>query len=471
MAALKTALAAAGVIAEQTTATPVLSPEATAERTRLQQEIADKEAELAAYHKAVDSGLNPALVQHNMDETRIRIAALREQVAAVEATVKASTALNDKIDAQSAEIQALKAEIAALKTTEQERSIIAAEEAKKAAEQDKTVMEEIGELLPVELFAFGDFYFAWRESGEDGFEIGQLNLDLSQDLGAHLTASVSVSFDGEAFGVGAFTIDGRIAGQDEGHLFHSDKIITSGLLFGQFDVPFGIDYLEYPSIERPLVTGPLVIEQTHDEWNDLGGQFYLDAGSINGVFFVTNGLDYETLIPGTELEDGTEETTIPHETKVAVGTRIGFKPLEPLELGASFAGFFAEDIGLDMILAGGDAALEGAGLTLKGEYIFHYLGVAGPLSTRNHGFYGTLRYDFKRVFALSRYSMFFPEKDKLDFHLEDDPLKQLSVGFGFRVLENASIRFEYSSDLESGGSMVFVQLVGGTAWQPTGLRR
>ncbi len=46
-----------------------------------------------------------------------------------------------------------------------------------------------------------------------------------------------------------------------------------------------------------------------------------------------------------------------------------------------------------------------------------------------------------------------------------------SVGVGVRVQKNAEIRVEYTSDLETGGSMVFVQLVGGAAWQPSGLRR
>jgi hypothetical protein len=463
---------------------PTFTAEQEKQKQTLQEEIKQTEQELASYRTAIEQGLDAAVIQANIDAASYRLTKLKDELLKLDAEVASTQleaispdkkteekSLSDKVEAQSKEIADLKTELNSLKEAESRRKNEEDAAKKQAKKEDESESVSISELLPIELFAFGDIFYAYRQSEDDGMEIGQLELDVTQKLGTHLAASVGVAFNGEAFGVGYFTIDGRLAGRNEEHLIHSEFVETSGIIFGKFDVPFGIDYLEYASPSRPLVTGPLAVEKTHAAWNDLGGQFYLKADRFNFVAYGVNGFGYETLIPESDMEPGDEDTTYYHATDGAVGARVGLKPVKQLELGGSFAALFTKDIGLDMLLAGGDICLQAAGLSLKGEYIFHYLGVSSEFSARNHGIYGTLMYDFERVFAVARYSTFIPEKNNPDFSVSNDVLKQFSVGIGVRVQKMAEIRVEYSSDLESGGSMVFVQLVGGAAWQPSGLRR
>ena len=430
--------------------------------------------------KAIEGGLDPALVKQNLDEIDAEIAAVNRKLEALEEAahtpVEPPPTISQQAEAMQSEIAALKAELERMKAA-QEREMKRVQEevkveAEKQEEADKSLREQIGEVLPIELFAFGDFFFAYRESGDDGFEIGQLEMDLNQELGKYVTVSVAVAYDSDAenFGVGAYTIDGHLAGKGEGHLFSTDALETSGIVFGRFDVPFGIDYLEYPSIARRLVTGPIAVDMTHDAWNDLGGQLYLDAKVFNMMFYVVNGFGYGIEEPVGEGE--TEETSVnDREVDVALGSRLGAKPADVLELGGSVAGFISESGGTEMLLAGGDVALLIRGFSLKGEYIFHLLGVSQDRMSWNHGVYGTALYDFEPVFVVGRYSVFFPDDRAPEYGFGEDPLKQLSVGIGVRMFENAELRVEYSSTLEEKGNAAFVQLAGGTAWQPTGLRR
>jgi len=88
--------------------------------------------------------------------------------------------------------------------------------------------------------------------------------------------------------------------------------------------------------------------------------------------------------------------------------------------------------------------------------------VVGESST-THGFYAQSMYDFKPVYIIGRYS-------QLVLSDEEDP-RQLSGGVGLAVHDKAEIRFEYTTNMKDGGSVGFLQLAGGTAWQPSGLRR
>ncbi len=461
IAGFKEALQESGLIRVESEAS--LTPEQQAQIAENTAKIAELEAQIESYNKAIEGGLDPKLVEANIVEAKQQIDQLKTQIAGIEAQAggERPPTLGEQVQANSATLVTIEQELGEMKKAAAEKEA-EEEAAEKEEAEDPTVGErirEIGELLPVELFAFGDFQYVIQETGDDGFAIGQLELDAEQELADYLTISVAVAYDGEAeaLGIGAFTIDGRLFGKEEGHVKQTDKIETSGVIFGQFDVPFGIDYFEYPSIDRRFVTGPLVVDETHGGWNDLGGQFYLDADVFNAIVYVVNGFGYETEDPDDP------EATVPHEMAIATGARLGIRPLEPLEIGGSFAGFITETSKLDVMLFGADLALEAGGFSLKGEYIFHWMGSASDNSLRNQGFYGTAMYDFDPVFVGARYSMFSPDSA--------DELMQLSGALGVKVYENVEVRFEYSSDLESGGSAAFIQLAGGTAWQPTGLRR
>lgn len=476
---LRATLEAAHLVPVETTSRGLTQTEQQ-EMDALKSKLEKLNSQRDSIKKAIEGGLDPVLVQQNLVEIESNIAETKAAIKSLNEVASEPVAqpptVSRRAETMQSEIRALKTEIERLKTArEQAKKKAEAEakiEAKKHEKTEKSLREKIGEALPIELFAFGDFILAYRESGDDGFEIGQLELDLNQQLGAYVTVSVAVAYNGdsESFGVGAYTIDSRLAGKSSGHLLQTNALETAGIVFGRFDVPFGIDYLEYPSIERRLVTRPIAVDLTHGVWKDLGGQLYFDAKVFNMVFYVVNGFGYD--IEETIGEGEAEETVVNRQNvDIAVGSRLGAKPVDAFEIGGSVAGFLSEAGGTEIILAGGDLALCIREFSLKGEYIFHLIGASQDRIAWNHGVYGTAMYDFKPVFVVGRYSMMFPDDRAPEYGYGKDTLKQLSAGIGIQVLENAEVRLEYSSTLEKKGSAVFVQLAGGAAWQPTGLRR
>ena len=62
--------------------------------------------------------------------------------------------------------------------------------------------------------------------------------------------------------LGAFTVDGSAFGPEKKHLIKTRFLQDSGVVFGKFDVPFGIAYLEYPATENRFVNLPEVVQKT-----------------------------------------------------------------------------------------------------------------------------------------------------------------------------------------------------------------
>ena len=426
--------------------------------TRFQQLQADHQA----LSQAIDKGLHPSLVRENMRKLEEEMDALQQQMNAIrtgenEQQTTASKATAPDLEARMTQLET---ELAARRGTESKAGE-STDESAADTERPPTFRERMNELLPVEIFAFGDFMYRIEEDAPDNFAIGQLEMDITQDLIDEVTITAAIAYDGESesIGVGAFTIDGRILGSDDSYLRKTTAIDSLGVIFGQFDVPFGIDYLEYASIDRRLVTGPIAVDGTHGGWNDLGAQVYLIAPRFNAVLYGVNGYGYETV----EQDAAGNQIAFEHPTAMALGGRLGVRGVEQLEVGGSLATFFNADAELTQMLAGGDLSLDVASLAVKGEYIYAAQGMEMDGTTRTHGFYGGALYDFDPVFVTGRYSMLWPDGESDE--------KQLSVGVGVKVFENAEIRVEYATSLETGGSMAFIQLAGGSAWQPSGMRR
>jgi hypothetical protein len=228
-------------------------------------------------------------------------------------------------------------------------------------------------------------------------------------------------------------------------------------MFGQFDVPFGIAYYEYPSVDHRFVTTPAAVEEIDDSWNDLGGQIYMDAGFLKVVMFGTNGFSYAVR---EKTSKGEKEYSV--DTSMALGGRAGIKPVKIIETGASGALFFNSEAKIDMVLAGADLSVDIAGLAVRAEYLYQNAGIVNDNGFVKHGFYAQTMYDFDPVYIIGRYSSVFEKGNAY--------IKQLSGGFGVKIIENGEIRFEISTDME-GIVASFIQLAGGMSWMPTGFRR
>jgi hypothetical protein len=306
-------------------------------------------------------------------------------------------------------------------------------------------------LLPVELSAFADVYYQFTRPAADDFHVGSAELDASLALTSFVNASTAVLYtgDGDRFGVGAFVIDCGIAGDTAGFPFKTKLLRKSGVALGRFDVPFGVAYLEYPSVENRLVSLPQAVLATHGAWNDTGAQFYAVSEHWTAIGYVVNGRRHP-LSPGESAP-----------ARSALGGRASAKLDDVFELGASTAWHFDAG-GPVMFFGGADFSGSLGPLDLRGEYLLKHVKVAG-LPELTHGAYlrSLLRLD--PAFLMARYDSVLEGSRVLD--------RRIAAGGGAQIFSQGELRAVYEQSLDSELRSVTLQLVVGSSFQPTGLRR
>jgi hypothetical protein len=239
---------------------------------------------------------------------------------------------------------------------------------------------------------FGDvLYSAPRDSADVPFSIGQIELDVSSKLSERIEVSAAVAYDRESgsFGSGAFFAEFLLFGTDGGHFRPILGINHSGIIAGQFDVPFGLDWEVYASIDRKLTSVPLVVENTHHRWNDIGVQAHFNTGVVHGVVYGVNGFSESAV-----------------KMQYARGGRLGLRPIPFLEFGGSLAGFVRPGGETDMRLAGVDTRMRFGPLTLTGEYITRKRGLSEGPEFTDYGYYAEGLLSAGRGFLVSRYDSY-----------------------------------------------------------------
>jgi len=290
----------------------------------------------------------------------------------------------------------------------------------------------------IEISGFGDILFNISENNGTGnkFKLGQVELDIGAAAHENISIEVAIAYGEESFELGAFLVDFHVFGTEGKHFRPAHGIKHSGIIAGQFDVPFGIDWKVYPSIDRKLISSPLAVNNTHDSWNDLGIQLYIEKQWLNGIVYAVNGFGYE------EEDDSGYVQLI--EMKAAFGGRLGIVPVEYLEIGGSFASLIAEEDKRNMILAGADAQFNYADFSVKGEYIAHKFDIPAGGNLSNNGFYIKGMYDFGSFYSMARYGAFYPDEPNTD------DITRFSAGAGWVISDNCELRFEYQDN--SGGT-------------------
>lgn len=326
-----------------------------------------------------------------------------------------------------------------------------AEPAKESSSEPGSVAEIAASSLTamdLELTAFGDFRYRFDKLSHDCFEIGSVELDSAISLSPHVTVSAAIAYDpaADGFGLGAFTIDGSLFGPEEKHLWKTELLDDSGVIFGKFDVPFGIAYLEYPATENRFVNLPDAVLLTHGGWNDIGAQAYATAPYFDATLY---------LVDGKALEDESA-LAAGKSVKHAFGGRLGVKPLEGVSVGASIAKAAGS---LETPLYGVDLAAAAGPFELKNEYVRRSSEGAPAL----HGFYTESLARFGNLFAGARYETTLSGPEVSD--------RGLGLTLGAEVFPQAEIRIAHLRTFETEAETTFIQLVGGSIWQPTGLRR
>ncbi len=306
---------------------------------------------------------------------------------------------------------------------------------------------------PLEITGFMDVLFSTdnQAPGEHNFRLGQAEFDIAACLASHTCTCVALAYDPETgtFGLGAATIEFLLAGNGSDCRHHYAKWERSGLMVGQFDVPFGIDWLVYPSVDRRTITAPVAIGATHDSWNDVGAMAFIEAPKYTLRAWLVNGSD-------AELPDGDEPLVL--ATDGAVGARASVLPVGGVELGASAATFNTTDDAQSMSLVGVDAQATRGPWALKAEYVARRLDFGVGTELTDAGWYAQGTRDFNRWSLFARW-------DKLDAETPGTAdLEYLSVGLGVGVSTPAELRVEYRSwqgDGDAGDDTWQAQLVTG----------
>ena len=421
------------------------------QREQVASELAEEQKKLAAIQVAVDGGLERAAVADSITRAEARIAELEADLAKLPAEeVPHARSLYEV----STEVEKLHAGVTATRPTDAATVVAASSPPKPlittAPPPGGDMMEKMG-LLPLEFTAFGDFFYRFERPGSDDFHVGAVELDASLKLTPYVNVSSAIAFVGEEeeFAVGAFVIDCGLAGEGEGFPIKSNIVSKSGVTFGRFDVPFGTAYLRYPSVENRLVTLPQAVQLTHGGWNDIGAQGYAVGEHWTAVGYVVNGPEHPVSV----------DATAPSRT--AAGGRLSAKVDDLVEVGGSAALDFAAK-GPVMAFFGGDVATTFGPLELRGEYLLKQVKVPG-LAELTHGVYEEAFLKVDPAFLMARYDTVLEGSSTLD--------RRLVGGAGVEIFPQGEVRAVYEQSLDSDLRMVTLQLVGGSSFQPTGLRR
>lgn len=416
-------------------------PEASPERARLEAELATERKNLEALDAAVQAGLDPASVEAVRARLKARIAGLEQTLGALpppeakapHTLYEVSSALDHSLSTP------------APSKPEPTRAADLAAAAGQALESAK-----IG-LLPLEFTAFGDFYYRFSRPSADDFHVGAVELDASLALTSFVNVSTAVAYDGDADSVllGAFVIDCSVAGDGDGFPLQTKRLKKSGVSFGRFDVPFGIAYLEYPSVENRLITQPQAVLSTHGAWNDTGAQFYAVGEHWTSIGYVVNGIEHP--LNGDETA----------KARTAAGGRVSGKVDDVFELGASAAWDFGSE-GPVMFFGGGDVRLGLGPLDVRAEYLLKQVKAPG-VPELTHGAYSRALLHLEPAFLVARYDAVLEGSTPVD--------RRISGGAGVEIFPQGEVRAIYEQSLDSDLRTVTLQLAGGSSFQPTGLRR
>ncbi|MCP4570978.1 MAG: hypothetical protein GY838_01375 [bacterium] len=279
-------------------------------------------------------------------------------------------------------------------------------------------------------------------SAEDPhWRINQVELGFETLISPRVGIFMAPGWDGEAFSLASVYIQFEEHSTDE-YVF-SRHLTGVGFIAGRFDVPFGIDWLTYPSIDRPLITTPTSVLGTHGAWNADGIMFLGCHQWLNLIVQATGGSHMERPAPGGG--------TVVWSGRHAEGGRLGFCPLEGFSCGGSVAIISAAH-DRERRLWGMDAMLQRGALDLRAEYVDHRADAEG-LRLRDEAWYVQSRWDFGPTYGIARWDV---------LETTAGPSRSLSVGAGVPVDEGVVVRGEFRAALDGPEADVFyLQLAAG----------
>ncbi len=190
----------------------------------------------------------------------------------------------------------------------------------------------------------------FNHTKESRFLINQFELDFSYLHHSHFSVGSAVAYNNESENLELAMAFIHYSFED-GPVKHPRRVETydhSALLIGKFDIPFGLDYLSYASIDRPTISQPLVIEKTIAGWNDIGVDYHLFKNNLKFDVWVVNGFN----------------------TGVGVGGNIRYKFFPFLEVGLSHSTDIDNFESVKDWLSGVDIKIDTETFEIKSEFLW-----------------------------------------------------------------------------------------------------
>ena len=296
--------------------------------------------------------------------------------------------------------------------------------------------------VPVDVTGFMDVLWTADDlaPGDPDFQFGQVELDFAACLSPHTCACLALARcpGTDAFTLGSATVEYLIAGRGTDCRHHYEKWDRSGIAVGRFDVPFGVDWRVYPSVDRRTISAPDVVGFMHCGWNEVGAMAFIEAPRYTARAWLTNGLAAELALP--------DAAPVPLATESALGARASVLPCPGVEVGFSGSTFDAVTDGQSMAIWGADLTGAAGPWALTAEYIRHDLhfgpGTGGEVFHR--GWYAQGVRDLDGWYLFARYDLVTADT------AGQADLRTFTGGLGLAVAAPAELRFEYRGALDDG---------------------
>lgn len=270
---------------------------------------------------------------------------------------------------------------------------------------------------------------------ENIFGMGPFEFDIESSINDHVSGSAALVFEDGAAEVGVGFVDLHFFPQSRGPSSPRGRIFTDPsyhIQIGQFDVPFGIDYLFYATPDRLTISAPLATDLIFDGgWTDLGVRTFFASPYCNASVFIVNGFDSGYTFGGRA---GVRPLENPFATR-----SINREPV--FELGLSCAYDLDINSARENIIFGVDSEIHPGNLAILYEWILRRQYVAG---IAQHSFSAQIGYALPSLSAT-------PFVRGEEYHEKNIPeavdslTRRYSVGFMRTFTENVLLKIEINA--------------------------
>ncbi len=335
--------------------------------------------------------------------------------------------------------------------------------------KDDLIETVLGNQSPLEITGFFDFTVQDMDEGTQDivgtrrernkpFDLGAFEMDMEYSYGDHYSVSAAMVWDdGGAPSLAVALVDY--------HLF-DDDVPVRGRIFdeqgfhvqvGRFDVPYGVDYQYFASVDRPSVSAPLTTSRIQaGGYNSDGIRIYGTWSSFDYTAYAINSLygDDGGVLGGRIAFFPSRNPYRLHRFGSTRTVEIGFSYLKDLD-----KEFDARDR-----VYGFDFTLNYDMFTLVAEWMKRDSDTAfvdgnGNLAHNKDqdesGFHISLVTDLEKIvkrpiYSFSRFDAWNPKTDALlnandsTIKIPVENLKRLTFGLGYNITESLALKLEYA---------------------------